>query len=121
MTLLNTVSCIVLNILDFNNDQLTEIHLHGKENLDNINNTCILDAIINYLLETKRSDAKLFWCSPDVMALTLILHLKIIFLFFILLFYFVFIISVFLLFYMYVFLFPDISQHIYVVIVNFLV
>ena len=60
MTLLNTVSCIVLNILDFNNDQLTEIHLHGKENLDNINNTCILDAIINYLLETKRSDAKLF-------------------------------------------------------------
>ena len=39
MTLLNTVSCVVLNILNFNNDQLTEILLYGKENLDNINNT----------------------------------------------------------------------------------
>ena len=52
-TLLNTVSCIVPNIFDFNNDQLTEILLYGKEDLDNINNTSILDATINYLIETK--------------------------------------------------------------------
>ena len=53
-TLLNTISCIVPNILDFNNDQLTEILLYGKEDLDNINNTSILDTTINYLIETKR-------------------------------------------------------------------
>ena len=52
-TLLNTVSCIVPNIFDFNNDQLTEILLYGKEDLDNINNTSILDATINYLIEIK--------------------------------------------------------------------
>ena len=40
-TLLNTVSCIVPNIFDFNNDQLTEILLYDKEDLDNINNTSI--------------------------------------------------------------------------------
>ena len=60
-TLLNKVSCIVSNIFDFNNDQLTEIHLYGKEDLDNINNTSILDATINYLIETKRLNAELFW------------------------------------------------------------
>ena len=59
-TLLNIVSCIVPNIFYFNNDQLTEILFHGKENLDNINNRSILDAIMNYLNETKRSDAQLF-------------------------------------------------------------
>ena len=75
-TLLNTVSCIVPNIFDFNNDQLTEILLYGKEDLDNINNTSILDATINYLIETKRFNAELFWWTPDVMALTLMLHLK---------------------------------------------
>ena len=58
--LLNTISCIVLNIFDFNNDQLTEILLYGKEDLDNINNTSILDATINYLIETKRFNAELF-------------------------------------------------------------
>ena len=58
-TLLNTVSCIVPNIFDFNNDQLTEILLYGKEDLDNINNTSILDATINYLIETKRFNAEL--------------------------------------------------------------
>ena len=52
-TLLNTISCIVPNIFDFNNDQLTEILLYGKEDRDNINNTSILDATINYLIETK--------------------------------------------------------------------
>ena len=82
-TLLNTVSCIVPNIFDFNNDQLTEILLYGKEDLDNINNTSILDATINYLIETKRFNSELFWCSPDnMMALTLMLHLKFKFLFF---------------------------------------
>ena len=75
-TLLNTVSCIVPNIFDFNNDQLTEILLYGKEDLDNINNTSILDATINYLIETERFNAELFWWTPDVVALTLILHLK---------------------------------------------
>ena len=82
ITLLNTVICIVPNIFNFNNDQLTEILLYGKEDLDNINNTSILYATINCLIETKRFDTQLFWCSPDVMALTLILHLKFIFLFF---------------------------------------
>ena len=53
-TLLNTISCIVPNIFDFNNDQLTEILLYAKEGLDNINSTSILDATINYLIETKR-------------------------------------------------------------------
>ena len=75
-TLLKTVSCIVPNIFNFNNDQLTEIHLHGKEDLDNINNTSILNATINYLIETKRFNAELFWRTPDVMALILMLHLK---------------------------------------------
>ena len=59
-TLLNTASCIVPNILNFNNDQLTEILLYGKEDLDNINNTRILDATIKYLIETKRFNAELF-------------------------------------------------------------
>ena len=49
-TLLNTVSCILPNIFGFNNDQLTEILLYGKEDLHNINNTSILDATINYLI-----------------------------------------------------------------------
>ena len=64
-TLLNTISCSVPNIFDFNNDQLTEILLYGKDDLDNINNTSILDATINYLLETKRFNAQLFLCSFD--------------------------------------------------------
>ena len=80
-TLLNTVSCIVPNIFDFNNDQLTEVLLYDKEDLDNINNTSILNATINYLIETKRFKAELFWLTPDVMALTLMLHLKFKFLF----------------------------------------
>ena len=60
MILLNTVSCIVLNISDLNNFQLTDILLYGKEDLDNINNTRILDVTINYLIETKKFDAQLF-------------------------------------------------------------
>ena len=75
-TLLNTVSCIVPNIFDFNNDQLTEIFLYGKEDYDNINNTSILDATMNYLTKTKRFNAELFWWTLDVMAWTLMLHLK---------------------------------------------
>ena len=117
--LLNTVSCIVPNIFDFDNDQLTEILLYGKEDFDNINNTSILDATINYLIETKRFNAELFWWTPDIMALTLMLHLKFKFLF--IFFWFVLIIFIFLLFsgciffifYMYIFLFPAISQHMY--------
>ena len=79
-TLLNTVSCIVPNI--FNSDQLTKIFLYGVENLDNINNTRILDATINYLIETKTFNADLFRCSPDVMALILMFYLKFKILFF---------------------------------------
>ena len=85
-TFLSTISCIVPNIFYLNNDQLTEILLYGKEDLDNINNTRTLDVTFNYFIETKnviincfietkRSNAQLFWCSPDVMALTLMLHL----------------------------------------------
>ena len=102
-TLLNTISSIVPNIFDFNNDQLTEILLYGKEDLDNINNTSILDATINYLIETKRFNVQPFRCSLDVMALTLMLHLKFIFLFFF--FRFVFIIFIFLLFFRLFFLY----------------
>ena len=75
-TFLNTVSCIVPNNFDFNNDQLIEILLYGKEDLYNINGTSIWDKIMNYLTETKRFNAELFWCSPDIMALTLMLLLK---------------------------------------------
>ena len=54
MTVSNTVSYVVPNVFNFDNDQLTEILLYDKEDLDNINNTSILDATINYLIETKR-------------------------------------------------------------------
>ena len=47
MTLLNTVICIVRNIFELNNGLLTEILLYGKEDLDDINNTSILDATMN--------------------------------------------------------------------------
>ena len=47
MNLLNTVSFTSLNIFDLNNDQLTEIISYCKEDLDNINNTSILDATVN--------------------------------------------------------------------------
>ena len=76
ITVLNIVSCFVSNISDQYNDQLSEIVLYSKEDLDNIYDTSILDATINYLVETKRFDAEPFLCSPDVMALTLILLLK---------------------------------------------
>ena len=59
-TLLNTISCIFPNIFDFNNDQLTEVLLYGKEDLDNINNTSMLNATINYLIETKKFNAQHF-------------------------------------------------------------
>lgn len=73
-----------------------------------------MDAIINYLIEPKRFDTQLFWCSPDVVALILILNLRFIF------FVVFFIIFIFLLFLdhffyiLYVFSFPGTSQHIYV-------
>ena len=47
MMLLNTASCIALDIFVFNNNQLTEILLYNKDDLDNINNTSILGATIN--------------------------------------------------------------------------
>ena len=81
-TLLNTISCIVPNIIDFNNDQLTEIRLYGKEDLDN-NNTSILNATINYLIETERFNIDVAFK----------IHI------FVLFFRFVFIIFIFLLFF----------------------
>ena len=74
ITYLNIVSCFVA--------QLSEILLYDKEDLDNIYDTSMLDATINYLIETKSVHAEHFLCSPDVMALTLILLLKFICLFF---------------------------------------
>ena len=53
-------SCTVPNIFGFNNDQITEIFLLGKEHLDNVNNTSIMDATINHLIETKRYNIELF-------------------------------------------------------------
>ena len=88
MTLLNTFICIIPNVFYFNNDQLTEILLYGKEDLD-INYTSILDTTINYLIESKIVDSLIrsfFILSRDVMALKLILHLKFMFLFFLVLF-----------------------------------
>ena len=63
--------CIVPNILDLNNAQLTEILLFGKENLDSITNTSILDATINYFIETKRFVQIFLDVLLDVMALIL--------------------------------------------------
>ena len=60
MTPLNTTSCIVPNVSDFNKDQLNEILLYGKEDFDNINNTSVVDATTKYLIETKGFDAKPF-------------------------------------------------------------
>ena len=68
---MSTISCTVPNIFYLNNDQLTEILLYGKEDLDNINNTRALDVTFNYFIETKnviincfietkRSNAQLF-------------------------------------------------------------
>ena len=54
---------IVPNFFDFNNDQLTQILFKVKKILIvfKVNNTNILDATINYLIETKRFDAQLFY------------------------------------------------------------
>ena len=41
-----------------------------------VKTTSILDATINYLIESKRFFPELFWWNPDVMALTLMLHSK---------------------------------------------
>ena len=127
-TLLNTISCIVPNIFDFNNDQLTEILLYGKDDLDNINNTSILDATINYLIETKRFTMHSFFDALLIHGFDIDVAFKIHI--FVLFFSFCFIIFIFLLlfrfsFFLYFigisFLFPGISQHIYVylVIANF--
>ena len=50
-----------------------------------MNNTTVLNAIIKYLLETKRFDAQLYRCSPDVMVLTLILLIRFLYFFYLLL------------------------------------
>ena len=83
----------------FDSDIVTEILLYGKENLNKMNNTSIVDPTIKYLIEMKRFDVQRFLCSLDVMALKLILTLNVIFLCFCLLFlgyiYFVFLLYLF--------------------------
>ena len=75
----NTVSCIVPNISQY---FLKSFSIMKKMLV--IQDT-ILDTTISYLTETKRFHAQLFWCSPDVMVLTLILiswlHIFLLFLF----------------------------------------
>ena len=66
---MNTVICIISNILNLNNDQLPENLLYGKRNLD----TSILDTTNTYLIETESFDTLFMLCSPDVMALALTL------------------------------------------------
>ena len=125
-TLLNKVSCIVLNIFDFNNDQVIEIILYGKEHLD-VNDTSILDATIYYLIETKRFNVEIFWCSPDVMTLTLMLHLKFEFLLIFSLFcFYYFYLSIIFRLFLYFICISFCSQvyhniYVYLVIVNFFV
>ena len=46
MNLLHALRCFFPNILDLNNAHLNEILLRTKENLDNMDNTSILDAAI---------------------------------------------------------------------------
>ena len=75
--------CLQPVLANWNPNQLTETLLYGEEDLDNIKNTSILNATINYLIETKRFNAERFLWTPDVMALTMMLHLKFIFLFFV--------------------------------------
>ena len=104
--------------------ELTEILYYVKEDLDNINNTSMLDGTINNLNETKWFDAGLLWCSRDVMALTLILLFNLIFLIsFLFCFYYYHLFIVFRLsfIYIYTYLFSGMLQHIhvYLVIVNF--
>ena len=62
-------SFVIHNIPDWNNVQLTEILLYGQKILDYINDTNILDVILNYLIETKRFDGQLFERYPTVKAL----------------------------------------------------
>ena len=62
----STVRCIVPDISDFNNAQLTEILLYGKKDFDNINTMRIMDTLST---ETKRFDDQLFCYSPDIMTL----------------------------------------------------
>ena len=57
MTLLNTISWFISNILDLNNAQLTKMLLYRTKNLDYINDASILDATVNCVIETKKWDA----------------------------------------------------------------
>ena len=67
--------CLQPVLANWNPNQLTEI-LFCHEGLDNINNASILNATINYLIETKTFNAERFWWTPDVMALTMMFNLK---------------------------------------------
>ena len=44
----------------FDSDTVTEILLYGKENLNKMNNTSIVDPTIKYLIEMKRFDVQRF-------------------------------------------------------------
>ena len=108
MIFMNTVICIISNILNLNNDQLPENLLYGKRNLD----TSILDTTNTYLIETESFDTQLFYVmlsgchgfSINIVTFLFCFVFNIIVLFFRFSFYFI----------LFCFLFPSISQHIYV-------
>ena len=86
--------------------ELTELLYYVKEDLNNINNTSMLDGTINNLIETKWFDAGLLWCSRDVMALTLILLFNLIFLIsFLFCFYCYYLFIIFRLSFIYIYIF----------------
>ena len=105
---MNTVICIISNILNLNNDQLPENLLYGKRNLD----TSILDTTNTYLIETESFDTQLLYVmlsgchgfSINIVTFLFCFVFNIIVLLFRFSFYFI----------LFCFLFPSISQHIYV-------
>ena len=56
---LNIIGSINRNILTRNNLQVTETLLYGDSNSDNITNTLILNATIDFLIAATRFDASL--------------------------------------------------------------
>ena len=58
-TFLNIIGSIDRNILTRSDPQVTETLLYGDSNSNNITNTLILNATIDFLIATKRFDASL--------------------------------------------------------------
>ena len=111
MALLNTLRCLVSNILDLNNAELTENLLLSKENLDNVNNTRILDATIEQSIETKRFYV-FSGCHDFNIDIAFKIYNFILFFIFVIIIFTLFL-GVFLLVCLCFFLFPGISQGIH--------